>query len=43
MLPDGKRVHYSIVVIAGSKEQPGHKLRCPYGLLKGLDYIQQLH
>ena len=33
---DNKRIPYRIVDIAGSKEQPGYKLRCLYGLLKGL-------
>ena len=30
---DNKRILYRIVDIAGSKEQPGYKLRCLYGLL----------
>ena len=33
---DNKRILCRIVDIAGSKEQVGHKLRCLYGLLKGL-------
>ena len=33
---DNKRILCRIVYIAGSKEQPGYKLRCLYGLLKGL-------
>ena len=33
---DNKRILSRIVDIAGSKEQPGYKLRCLYGLLKGL-------
>ena len=33
---DNKRILCRIVDIAGSKEQPGYKLRCLYGLLKGL-------
>ena len=39
---DNKRILCRIVDIAGSKEQPGYKLRCLYGLLKGL-YIQHPH
>ena len=33
---DNKRALSRIVDVAGSKEQPGYKLRCLYGLLKGL-------
>ena len=33
---DNKRILCRIVDIAGSKEQPGYKLRCLYGLLNGL-------
>ena len=33
---DNKRMLCRIVDIAGSKEQPGYKLRCLYGLLKVL-------
>ena len=33
---DNKRILCRIVDIAGSKEQPRYKLRCLYGLLKGL-------
>ena len=33
---DNKQILCRIVDIAGSKEQPGYKLRCLYGLLKGL-------
>ena len=33
---DNKRILCRIVDIAGSREKPGYKLRCLYGLLKGL-------
>ena len=33
---DNNQIPCSIVDVAGSKEQPGYKLRCLYGLLKGL-------
>ena len=36
------RILCSTVDIAGSKEQPGHKLRCLYGLRKGLPCILQI-
>ena len=33
---NSKRILCRIVDIAGSKEQPGYKFRCLYGLLEGL-------
>ena len=39
---DNKRILCRIVDIADSKEQPGYKLRCLYGLLKGLHLTSAL-